>query len=281
MKKLLILFISLFATPFALLAQPAFTSDIAPIVEERDNLFTLGVLSYLYHRLETEPKPGWHIAALIAWDVEDINRTPDFVIERNQNFEKQGNIFHAEIMAIEKASQKNKSLSVSSSLTREEINKRLGMTTTTLYTSLEPCPLCKMGATWSRIPKVVYFMDDPGIRNIETYAPVSLPQKFCGRMLIQVNPSSLPLALKINQELRDLFSQESPEGYVITLPSGEKILNFAKYFEEHLEELLRCGHELFCSYEILYDQNKDLYAKLVNATELCPDDKSYSSSKTP
>ena len=246
---------------------PTLTSDISPIVEERDHLFILGVLSYLYHRLETHPKPCWDIAALIAWDVENINRTPDFVIDRNQNFEKQGNIFHAEMMVIEKASLKNKSLSVNSSLTLEELNQRLGMTNTTLYTSLEPCPFCTMGATWSRIPKVVYFMTDPSIRDIETYAPVSLPKEFCGRTLTQVNPSSLPLASKINQELRDLFSQDPSERYIITLSDGKKIINIAKYFEEHLEELLRWGHELFCAYEVTYDHNKDLYAKLVTTTE--------------
>jgi tRNA(Arg) A34 adenosine deaminase TadA len=295
MKKLLVLCLSLFAAPFVLgsdyknpctnlcpdlparhsvehvgiFEQPALASDTTLIVEERDHLFILGVLSYLYKRLEIYPKPCWQIAALIAWDVENINRTPDFVIERNRNFEKQGNIFHAEMMAIEKASMKNKSLSVSSSLTPDEINKRLGMTNTTLYTSLEPCPFCIMGVTWSRIPRAVYFMADPSIRNIETYAPVSLPQQFCGRTLTQINPSLQPLALKINQELKELFSQ------------GEKIISIAKYFEEHLEGLLRCGHELFSSYEVLYDQNKDLYVKLVNATELGPDDKNYSSSKLP
>jgi tRNA(Arg) A34 adenosine deaminase TadA len=240
----------------------------AACIEERDHLFILGVLSYLYNRLEIYPKPCWNIAALIAWDVENINRTPDFVIERNQNFEKQGNIFHAEIMAIEKASLKNKSLSVNSSLTREEIDKRLGMTNATLYASLEPCPFCKMGITWSRIPKAVYFMADPSIRERETYDPVPLPREFCGRTLTQVNPSSLPLALKVNQELRELFSQNPPEKYIATIPGGQRAVSIANYFNEHLEELLRWGHELFCDYEVIHDHNKDLYAKLVNASEL-------------
>lgn len=149
------------------------------------------------------------------------------------------------------------------------------MTSTTLYTSLEPCPFCTMGVTWSRIPKVVYFMEDPSIRNIETYAPISLPKEFCGRTLTEVNPSSLPLASKINQELRDLLSQDLSERYIVILSGGKKAINIAKYFKEHLEELLRWGHELFCSYEVIYDQNKDLYAKLINATELGPDDKAY------
>ena len=261
MKKLFIFCLSLFVVP--LVAEPLHTD----IIEERDHLFILGVLSYLYNRLETEPKPCWDIAALIAWDVEDINRTPDFVIDRNRNFEKQGNIFHAELMAIEKASLKNKSLSVTSSLTIEEINKRLGMTNTTLYVSLEPFPFCTMGVTWSRIPKVVYFMTDPGLRDLETYAPVSLPKEFCGRTLTQINPSSLPLAEKINQELIDLFSQNPPESYLVTLSSGKKMINIAKYFKEHLDEQLRRGYELFCSYEVIYDQNKDLYTKLVEAIE--------------
>lgn len=274
MKKLLVLCLSLFTRSFGQPAKRASTSDISPIVEERNHLFTLGVLSYLYNRLESQPKPCWEIAALIAWDVENINQTPDFVIERNQNFEKQGNIFHAEIMAIEKASLKNKSLSMNSSLTREEINKRLGMTTSTIYTSLEPCPFCTMGITWSRIPKVIYFMADPSIRS-ESYDRVSLPSEFCGRTLTQVNPSTHPLASKINQELRDLFFQDQLQKDALAVSGGEKVRNVADYFKEHLEDLLRSGQQLFCSYEIIYDQNKDLYAKLIVATELDSDKKNH------
>lgn len=159
MKKLFVLCLSLLTTPFVLLASlPA--SDI---IEERHQLFILGVLSYLYNRLDMHPKPGWDIGALIAWDVENVDHTPEFVIDRNQNFDKQGNIFHAEIMTIEKAALKKKSLHLDPSETPEELHKQHGLrlTNATLYSSLEPCPFCTMGITWARIPKVVYFMEDP------------------------------------------------------------------------------------------------------------------------
>ncbi len=270
MKKLLVLCLSLFVIPLALLASPP-TSDISSVVEERHQLFILGVLSYLYNRLDIHPKPGWDIAALIAWDVEKIDQTPEFVIDRNQNFEKQGNIFHAEIMTIEKAALKKKSLNIDSSQTLEELHKQNGLklTNATLYSSLEPCLFCTMGITWSRIPKVVYFMQDPTTRNRDTYDPLllSLPNEFCGRTLTQANPSSLPFASKTNQELKDLLSHDPPGKYVTTLPNGQKVIDFSSYFKEKQKDLLRSGHELFCSYEVIYDQNKELFNNLAAAIE--------------
>ena len=72
------------------------------IIEERHEILMLGVLSYLHLQANCS-KPGHEIAALLAWDVEDVEKTPEFVIDCNRNFEKQGNIFHAEIMTIEAA----------------------------------------------------------------------------------------------------------------------------------------------------------------------------------
>jgi len=61
--------------------------------------------------------------------------------------EQSGNpIAHAEMLAIQEASQKLG-------------NWRL--TDTTLYVTLEPCPMCAGAIVLARIPKVVYAADDP------------------------------------------------------------------------------------------------------------------------
>jgi tRNA(Arg) A34 adenosine deaminase TadA len=255
MKKWFVLCLFLFAS---------LRADISSIVEERHELFVLGVLSYLHNQLEIHPKPGWDIAALIALDVENVDHTPEFVIDRNRNFEKQGNIFHAEIMAIEKAALKKKSVP-DSTKTIEEFHQQnsLKLTKATLYSSLEPCPMCTLGITWARIPQVIYFMEDPTTRDKNSYDPVSLPREFCGRTLTQRKPSSLPLALKTNQELRALHFDNPDEKYVTLLSDGKKGIDFGRYFKENQEYLLKLAYELFCSYEIKYEQNRDLYKKLL------------------
>jgi len=265
-KNLLFLCLSLFFPPLGLFA----SSNNSLIVEERHQLFVLGVLSYLCNHLDVQPKPGWEIAALIAWDVENIDRTPEFVIDRNRNFEKQGNIFHAEIMTIEKAVEKKRSLTIDSSKTMEEIHKQQGLrlTNATLYSSLEPCPFCTLGISQSRIPNVIYFMQDPTTRDIDTYDPLPLPKEFCGRKLTSVNPSSLPFAFQTNQELRDLPLQNPPGKYVIIQSDGRKVIDFGRYFRERQKELLQSAYEMFCCYEVMYDQNKDLYNNLLKAVNI-------------
>ncbi len=260
MKKLLVLCVFLFATPIGLFA----SSNSSPIIEERHQLFILGVLSYLHNHLDVQPKPGWEIAALIAWDVENIDQTPEFVIDRNRNFEKQGNIFHAEIMTIEKAVAKKQSV-IDSTKTMEENHKQQGLrlTNATLYSTLEPCPFCTLGISQSRIPNVIYFMQDPTTRDKDTHDPLPLPKEFCGRKLTSVNPSSLSLAIQTNQELRSLPLQNPPGKYVITQSDGRNVIDFGRYFIERQKELLQAAYEMFCCYEVIHDQNKDLYNKLL------------------
>jgi len=243
MKTLFALCLSFFTPLFA---------DISPVVEERDHLFILATLSYLYNRLEVRPKPGWDIAALIAWDVENVDSTPEFVIGRNRNFEKQGNIFHAEIMAIEQAALKKKSIP-DSSKTVEEFHRQnsLKLKNATLYSSLEPCPFCRLGITSARIPKIIYFMDDPTTRDKTSYEPIALPNEFCGRFLTKAHSSTLDLAIETNRELKELLSS----------------IDFALYFKERLEPILKLAYELFHSYEIKYEQNRELYQNLFEAVK--------------
>ena len=262
MKKMLVLCLCLFATPFALFA----SSNNSPMVEERHQLFILGVLSYLYNHQDVQPKPGWDIAALIAWDVENMDQTPEFVIDRNRNFEKQGNIFHAEIMTIDKAVTKKRSPPDSSKSTEENHKQQgLRLNNATLYSSLEPCPFCTLGISQSRIPNVIYFMQDPTTRDKDTYDPLPLPKEFCGKKLTVVRPSSLPLAVQINQELRNLPLQDPVWKYVITQSDGRKDINFGRFFLERQKELIQLAYEILCSYEVMYGQNKDLYSDILQA----------------
>lgn len=239
--KTVLLCLTLFTTLFA---NPS-------IVEERHQLFILGVLSYLHRTQDIEPKPGWDIAALIAWDVENVDQTPEFVIDRNRNFEKQGNIFHAEIMTIEKAVAK-KRLPVDLTKTAEQLHKEVGyrLANANLYSTLEPCPFCTLGISHSRIKNVIYFMQDPTARDKDTYAPLSLPQEFCGRKLTSTQSSTHPLALQTNQELRNLMAR--------------KEIDFARYFLERQKELAKEAHEIFIHYEVVHEQNRDLYNNLIN-----------------
>jgi len=237
------------------------------VIEERHELFTLAVLTYLYVHSENHPKPGHDIAALIAWDVENVEKTPEFVIDCNRNFEKQGGIFHAEMMTIEKALHKtqttdNKEPEDNPKEHFDRVKKRLS--NTTLYASLEPCPFCTMGISWVRIPKVIYFMDDPGMRDCETYTPIiSFPQEFfIGRQLTSLISSKLPLATEINQDLKEIVLQDIVNKYVILLPNGKKLIDLDRYLVE--KGVFKSAHDQFFSFQIKYSQNNQLFRDLQN-----------------
>ena len=99
----------------------------------------------------------WMEKALdIAQKAADIGEVPvGAIIVKNNTIvaaahnqrEQSGNpIAHAEMLAIQEAS------------------KKLGnwrLTDTTLYVTLEPCPMCAGAIVLARIPKVVYAADDP------------------------------------------------------------------------------------------------------------------------
>ena len=227
----------------------------------------LGVLSYL-HLQATDSKPGHEIAALLAWDVEDIEHTPEFVIDCNRNFERQGNIFHAEMMTLEKAfNKKHCSRVESTEHYYREVSKRLYKAT--LYSSLEPCPFCTMGISWAGVPKAIYCMQDPMMRDAKTNEHLILfPEEFCYRKKIsQLIGSSLPLAIKENEMLREAFLGRLPIKYEKILPGGGKEFDFYTYFMERKDILFQSGYEQFSSYEVQYEENRRLYRNLKQ--EIC------------
>ena len=260
----LLVFLSLMVCTSSSAFAHSINSDKASIIEERHQLFILSILAYLHNQSEVYPKAGHDIAALLAWDVEDVDTVPQFVIDRNRNFEKQGNIFHAEIMTIEKAALQKFDFSH----VHQEKQYSHRLTNTILYTSLEPCPFCAMGITVSRIPKVIYFMEDPGLRDSKTNEPLySLPSEFLGKKLPEFVLSSLPLAQMVNQELMEISLQSPPGKYVKVLSSKETVLDFRLYFEEEFTKKIILGHSLFYSYRVIYNENQELYNKLMQAVD--------------
>jgi tRNA(Arg) A34 adenosine deaminase TadA len=222
----------------------------------------LGVLSYLHLQANCS-KPGHEIAALLAWDVEDVEKTPEFVIDCNRNFEKQGNIFHAEMVTIEAAfNHKRGARTESTEHYYREITKRLR--NTTLYSSLEPCPFCIMGISWAGVPKVIYCINDPAMKDEKTNRPlITFPEEFCYRKKItRLSTSSLPLAIKENEALQEALLGRSAKKYEKVLADGRKEFDFYTYFMEKKDALFQSGYEQFSSYEVQYEENRQLYGNL-------------------
>ncbi len=260
MKKLLITCLTLF---MQLLCGSEITT--AEIIEERNELFILCTLSYLHVNAQNPIQVGYDIASILAWDVEDIDHVPDFIIDCNRTFEKQGSIFHAEMMVIESAlehTQTNNSKDSPESH-YNKVKKRLDKTT--LYSSLEPCPYCIMGISWAYVPKVIYFMEDPAIRDGDTYMPlIPFPKEyFFGRQLTTMMPSSLAYAKEINQDLRKIALQRPKHDYVFETKEGKKVVDLIHYFEE--KKIFKTAYEQFLSYEVKFSQNQQLFKNLHDA----------------
>jgi hypothetical protein len=97
---------------------PATDASVDPIVAERQEILMLAALANTHAGLGTPV--GYDISAVIAWDVEDTGRTPHFVIERNRNFEKQGDIFHAEINTLRAAYERTRDADLPPKASRKE-----------------------------------------------------------------------------------------------------------------------------------------------------------------
>src|SRR5438093_12741739 len=72
---------------------------------EREELLMTAAVAFAYVNLSRAPKQGYDIAALIAWKVDEVDKTPEFVLGHNKNFEYRADIHYAEINTMRTAYQ--------------------------------------------------------------------------------------------------------------------------------------------------------------------------------
>lgn len=177
------------------------------ILAEREEILVLGLMSYLHARSGQSPQTGHNIASLIVLDVQEVAARPVLiVVERNRHLEKFSFVSHAELNAIQKASEEllqAAPLAGGSPRAPQEVRRDLLETfaRATLYTSLEPCPMCSNAVLLSRIPRVVYVLEDPGLRALDGTLKFSrVPPEWAGhiRHATAYNRCALPLCSRAN-----------------------------------------------------------------------------------
>lgn len=165
----------------------------AAVVAERHELFMLAAMSYMAVELKARPKVGGPIAAIVAWDVSDISKTPTFVIDRNRSRSRGDGTYHAEISAIHEAYQAKP----------RGARWKGWLQNTTLYTTLEPCLMCAATMPVQHIPRAEYCMEDPSIRAADKpdrprKHPV--PTEYHGRKFA-MQPSSIGRSARLNKAI--------------------------------------------------------------------------------
>jgi tRNA(Arg) A34 adenosine deaminase TadA len=233
------------------LVAPTPQAGSATALEERHELLTLAAVASAYVGRDARPIPGYTIAALIAWDVDNLQKTPEFVLDRNRNFEFQGDIHHAEINTIRQAYAKKRRYDLAPSAGPEERYQAYGRTLAdvTLYTSLEPCPMCAMTMLLSRVPKAIYFMEDPGLRDPVTRATrIVLPDSVYGRTLVQVR-SGLVEATTSNR-------------LMWSAAENSKRFSITDYLSASSEDLLGPAYRRLKGTTTQFPENVDLLHKL-------------------
>jgi tRNA(Arg) A34 adenosine deaminase TadA len=192
-------------------------STRSPVTEERDALLMLAAMSYTYAGLGGSA--GYDISAVIAWNVEDPGAKPDFVIDRNRNGEMQGDINHAEINTLHDAYRSRWDYHVPPGATAQERRARYDgvLRTTTLYTTLEPCPMCQATITMAKVPRAVFCMEDPGLRDSATHeTAVVIPTEFYGRHLT-LRHSGVSACERANQAMwREVEAKKGAGGFSVT-----------------------------------------------------------------
>lgn len=239
----------------------------AEVIAERNRLFMLAALSYAYVHHYDFPAPGYDIAAAIAWDIENVNLSPAFVINRNRNFENEGSKYHAEQITIDKAFQAVANwLRLPDSFLKPEVkavfSKKLAKTH--LYTTLEPCPQCHSTILMAGIPEATYCMVDPGLRDARTHRPLTDPDyvmtnraygyKYSG------GPSALPLCVAADAQMwKDTVvwqDQHHPQwghyGY----------FSITDYIRDQGPVMYRPAYEALSNYVSPYSENQELVANL-------------------
>ena len=241
--------------------------DVTAIITERDEMFMLATLAYAFNIVKSYPKPGYTIAALIAWDVEDVAHTPEFVMERNRNFEMQGEIFHAEINTLRKAILKKQDFSVAPSVNPKDLylDYTYRLANTTLYTSLEPCPMCAMTLLVARVPRVIYFMEDPGIRDSKTHELIIPLPTQAYRRKVSTSLSKLPLARAVQDDMSSYAAQHHDGPSIKRLSNGQEIIRVLDYIDDHATDIFGTAYKQLFTYSVQHQENRQLLDHLKKA----------------
>jgi len=193
------------------------TPPRSAVADERDVLFMLAAMSFTYAGLDSSA--GYDISAVIAWNVEDETATPTFVIDRNRNNEFQGDIHHAEINTLRDAYRKRWDYHVAPGAPADKRRAAYAdaLAAATLYTTLEPCPMCQTTITMAKVPRAVFCMEDPGLRSATTHeTTIVIPTEFYGRKLT-IDHSTIPECGRANVAMwKAVEGQTAPARFSVT-----------------------------------------------------------------
>ncbi len=226
------------------------------IIEERDELFMLATMGFMH--AERSRSPYAVIGAILAWDVQDVTKTPDFVIERSKNMEKMGEVFHAETEVIWKAYrhlfEKEGFGKLPDHLPAHERYRTYTqlLVNATMYTTLDPCPMCAGTALVARIPRIIYAMDDPGVRDRKGAYHVPMPAAAYGRE-VQMALSGVDLARKSNERMWREYSK-GPRKFNIVFHILERVF---PHYAQAYERVRTTGAR--------YGENREILKRLLGA----------------
>ena len=264
MKRLFVVwsFVALFVLPSTAAPQTSgtavsTTAQGPSFRQERDWLLMLGVMSYMYAGFAEVPSPGLDISAVIAWDVDDPTKTPEFLFDRNRNYEQHGDIFHAETNVLRSAYEELRRSDPPPVVWSNQaaVLDRHTLRNAVLYTTLEPCPMCATTITLARVPSATFCMDDPNLRDIHTHETViQVPTAFYGRELTE-DHSDLRLCRDANAAMWKTAELSPPFTFTI---SG--------YIHRNREAIFRPAWDELRCYKVRYEENEGLLSSLQEAT---------------
>ena len=193
-------------------------------LRERRDLFMLAALAYTWTHLEAQPKPGHDITAILAWNVEDLENTPDFIIDRNRNFLQQGELYHAEANVLRLAYRRLRRLVGPAREGWADTGRFApGMARATVFTSLEPCPMCHASIHMAGVPRGYFCLEDPWLRDPQSHElRVKLPQEYYGKHL-ELIESRLPACLEARKLIWTLVDSGQTRLTKILADRGEEL----------------------------------------------------------